>query len=393
MRVFVTGFSHVTAIGISTNEVLHNLTHENSGIRQSDFGQYGSFKTGQIDLSNDEIRDKYNIQNKYSRTALLGVAAVKELGSALDNLSSSESRKCLLTGTSVGGMDMTEREYMNYLNNANFSIGAFVNHASGIVSQQIMSETTAFDFIDTVSTACSSAANAILQGANYIVNGIFDSAVVGGTDALSLFTINGFNSLNIYDTELCKPFDENRKGLNLGEGAGFLILESEKSIAMTGNKPIIELSGWGNASDAFHQTASSPEGTGAILSMKTAMKKAQLAPSQIDYINAHGTATPNNDLSESTAIKSLFESDIPYFSSTKPYTGHTLAACGAIEAGFCIYSLLKGIIFPNLNFTENIADTGIIPVTTTLKDVQLKHVLSNSFGFGGNNTSLIFSKV
>ncbi|MNY29419.1 3-oxoacyl-[acyl-carrier-protein] synthase 2 [compost metagenome] len=216
---------------------------------------------------------------------------------------------------------------------------------------------------------------------------------MGGTDGLSQFTISGFRSLMIFDDEWCRPFDETRKGLNLGEGAGFLVLETEETIKKSGKKPLAILSGWSNASDAYHQTASSPEGLGATLSMKGALEIAGLSPADISYINAHGTATPNNDLSESHGIKTVFGSTVPPFSSTKAYTGHTLAASGGIEAVFGILALNNGILLPNLNFRQAIEETGLIPVKNYSEGNNIRHILSNSFGFGGNNSTIILSKV
>jgi 3-oxoacyl-[acyl-carrier-protein] synthase-1 len=232
-----------------------------------------------------------------------------------------------------------------------------------------------------------------MMGARMINNGLLDRVVVGGTDALTKFTISGFKSLMIFDEEWCRPFDESRKGLNLGEGAGYVVLESEKSISLSKQKPVAMLSGWSNASDSFHQTASSPDGHGAQLSMQEALNVAGLKPEDIDYINAHGTATPNNDLSESQAIKKIFKSRIPPFSSTKAYTGHTLAASGGIEAVFAILAIQNGYIYPNLNFRNAIEETGLIPQLKFSENNKVKHVLSNSFGFGGNNSTVIISAV
>jgi len=217
--------------------------------------------------------------------------------------------------------------------------------------------------------------------------------MVGGSDPLALFDIKGFSSLNIYDKDTCKPFDQSRAGLNLGEGAGFLVLESEHSISITGNRPVCIVSGWNNSSDAFHQTASSLDGKGAYLAMTNALTKANITSEKINYINAHGTGTGNNDLSESIALKNVFGDNIPPFSSTKGFTGHTLAAAGAIEAVYCVQSILSQAILPNLNFSTPMTETGMIPETTFKSGVQVEYVLSNSFGFGGNCTCLIFSKV
>src|SRR5690606_15822024 len=148
----------------------------------------------------------------------------------------------------------------------------------------------------------------------------------------SKFTVNGFHTLMILSDAYCQPFDAERKGLNLGEGAAYLVLESDRLVKERGAQVLAYLRGYGNANDAFHQTASSDDGEGAFLAMQKALETARLRPHDIDYINVHGTATPNNDLSEGRAIQRIFESNIPLFSSTKPFTGHTLAAAGAIEA-------------------------------------------------------------
>src|SRR5690606_34583113 len=203
----------------------------------------------------------------------------------------------------------------------------------------------------------------------------------------------GFNSLMIYSDTYCAPFDEHRKGLNLGEAAAFLVLESEATAHELERTPLAYVSGYGNANDAFHQTASSDDGEGALLAMQSALKVAGLPPSAIDYVNAHGTATPNNDLSEGKALVELFGGNeaVPLFSSTKAFTGHTLAAAGAIEAVYSILALSEQAVLPNLNFNTPIAELGITP-QTEWKATQVRHVLSNSLGFGGNCSSLVFSK-
>jgi len=248
-------------------------------------------------------------------------------------------------------------------------------------------------FTSTISTACSSSANAIMLGARLIKSGMLDRVICGGVDSLTKFTINGFNTLMILDREHCRPFDDTRSGLNIGEAAAYVVMESEKSMLASNKFAYCALSGYGNACDAFHQTASSPEGTGAALAMRKALEVAGLSVSDISYINVHGTGTPNNDLSEGVAMEKVFGRDtVPPFSSTKAFTGHTLGAAGAIEAVICLLSLKNQLIYPNLNFTTRIKELNISPIAELRKDIELKHILSNSFGFGGNNTSLIFSK-
>jgi 3-oxoacyl-(acyl-carrier-protein) synthase len=218
-----------------------------------------------------------------------------------------------------------------------------------------------------------------------------DIVVVGGSECITKFHLNGFNSLMILDTKPCRPFDATRNGLNLGEGAAYLVLESEESAKRRGAKAQALLSGYGNACDAFHQTASSPEGEGAYLAMKKALEMAEIQPSDIDYINAHGTGTPNNDTSESQAMIRLFDGKVPPVSSTKPFTGHTTSASGSIEAVFCILALQHGFLPVNLNWSQPM-ENGIVPVSQPTRKA-LKHVLCNAFGFGGNDSSLLLSSV
>jgi len=196
----------------------------------------------------------------------------------------------------------------------------------------------------------------------------------------------------ILDRSACHPFDENRAGLTLGEGSAYLVLESEESVAAGNKKVLAEVSGYGNANDAYHQTASSPDGTGPYLAMTKALRSAGLRPGDIGYVNVHGTGTQNNDLTEGTAMERVFGDHVPPFSSTKGFTGHTLGAAGAVETVFSVLALVNGTIFPNLNFTTPMKELNIRPVTNLITGADLCHVLSNSFGFGGNCSSVILSK-
>lgn len=391
MSIYITGYGVISSIGNNVEELFTSLKAKKTGIRQGEKAFTTRYKVGEIAFSDAELHQHFQLKTEGSRTALLGMIAAKEAFNGHELRS--DIRTGLISGTSVGGMDVSEREYANYLNNSAHNLQAYGHHSSGTSSAQIAQELGVTDFVNTISTACSSAANAIMMGARMIQKGWLDRVIVGGTDSLTSFTISGFRSLMIFDEEWCRPFDETRKGLNLGEGAGFIVLESEASIEKTGKQPIGRLSGWSNASDAYHQTASSPDGEGAILSMQQALDVAQLSPESIDYVNAHGTATPNNDLSESKAFLHIFNGKVPPFSSTKAFTGHTLAASGGIEAVISLLSIQNGMLFPNLNHTQVIAETGLQPVTEVISNVQVNHVLSNSFGFGGNNSTIIISAV
>jgi 3-oxoacyl-[acyl-carrier-protein] synthase-1 len=286
-------------------------------------------------------------------------------------------------------MCATEKYYPDFLANDSRN-GWIASNECSDSTERIAAHLGIAGFVSTINTACSSSANAIGMAARMIRAGKLDIALAGGTDALSMFTLNGFNTLMIYDREPCKPFDERRFGLNLGEGAAYLVLESEA--ALGDRVPLCEITGWGNSTDTFHQTALSPEGTGAFMAMKEALDRSGLKPSDIGYINAHGTATLNNDLSEGRAIEKLFGPEIPQVSSTKAFTGHLLGAAGAAEAVFSVLSLQHNLAWPNLNFEVQMKELSFSPCPLVPLSADYRHAMSNSFGFGGNNTSLIFSK-
>lgn len=394
--VAITGIGIISAIGNTIEENKQALLSSVSGIGDLTYiksKRASHIKVGEVKYSNEVLIELLGLpkDNNFTRTALLGLVAAKEAVSKANITNIQDFKTGFVSATSVGGMDKTELHFKNFPSQPETQ-RYIASHHAGDSTQKIADALGVTDFVTTISTACSSAANAIMLGARLIKAGKLDRVIVGGTDALSKFTINGFNTLMILSDETCASFDSNRKGLNLGEAAGYLVLESEEIVKKQNKKVLAYLSGYGNANDAFHQTASSETGEGAFLAMEKALKISNLNPSQIDYINAHGTATPNNDLSESIAIKRVFRGVIPDFSSTKAFTGHTLAAAGAIEAVFSVLALQEQTVFPNLNFKTKIPETGLQPVTT-LKQKNIENVLSNSFGFGGNCSTLIFSKV
>lgn len=399
-RIFITGYGIITSIGKDAAENLQSLIDRKCG-----FGSLEYLETvHKIDLPACEIKlsDLQLCQlagvstgRGYTRTVLLGIIAVKEAFQMASLSAEQISSAALLSATTTGGIRELESHYYELQDpeqHGDFEIYADTANP-GEHSERMAEEFGMKRYIATVSTACSSSANTIMLGARLINSGEFHTAICGGTEALSKFTINGFSSLMILDKEHCRPFDRSRKGLNLGEGAAYVVLQSEEEVKRTGKKPIAELAGYGNTNDAFHQTASSPEGTGAFLAMDMALRKASISAGLIDYINSHGTATENNDLSEGLAMEKIFGTRVPPFSSTKPYTGHTLAAAGSIEAVYCLMALQEGIIFPNINFQQKMEELNIQPETALKSKQRLKNVLSNSFGFGGNVSSLVFSGV
>lgn len=350
----------------------------------------GSLPCGEIKLTTRQLQRQLDAENPgITRTCLLALHAFEEAvrESGLENAQLMSPRTALIGGSTVGGMCHTDELYQDAQETAQGSeyINSYDCSTTMVYLQQ---RYNIAGIINTINTACSSSANAIMYGARLIKNGLADRAIVGGTDSLAKFTINGFNALHILSPSICTPFDKDRNGLNLGEGAAFLVLEKEEDCKS--KKRFARLSGYYNSTDAFHPSSLSETGDGPYLAMSGALESAELPHSGISFINAHGTATENNDLVESRAMLKLFD-EPPPFTSTKSNVGHTLGAAGAIEAVYSVLSLYHQEIYPGLHCSDPIPETGLMPVSTYAK-IPIQHVMSNSFGFGGNCTSLIFSK-
>ncbi len=398
-RVCVTGIGLITAVGDTAEDNLKSIEAGATGLGEIEHvstNNKGVIPVCQIRHTNTELKDLAGVgtSSEKSRTSLLGLIAAQEaVGYA--GLSDSELATCgLISANSVGGMDRSELFYPQFLENSKKGkLSEVKGHDCGHSTEFIAQQLGLGELITTISTACSSSANSVALGARLIKHGYLDRVLVGGCDSLTRFTINGFGSLKILDREGCKPFDLKRSGLNLGEGAGFLVLESESSVRSRKVETICEITGYANTCDAYHQTASSPDGEGSFQAMIKALKQAGLQPQDIDYINAHGTGTGNNDLSEGIAIERLFTASPPPVSSTKPFTGHTLGAAGGIEAVLCCLALRDGILYPNLRWKTKMDELSFVPQQTFEKNKTIKNVLSNSFGFGGNDTSLVFSAI
>ena len=394
-RICITASGVVSAIGIGKRETLASLRAGRSGVVPVRILETagGSFLAGEVPLTHAQLLERLSLPagTVISRTSLLGILALRE-ALAEAGLQPEDCRRMpLISGTTVGGMDRSELYYHDFLGEGHDRDAYVAIHDCGASTRAVADACGGFAWSTTLSTACSSAANAVILGANLIRAGLADRVVAGGSESLSGYHLNGFNSLMIVDPAPCRPFDRTRAGLNLGEGAAFLILESESSARQRGVRSVAFLSGYGNACDAFHQTASSENGEGPFLAMSQALAMAGLAPGDVDYVNAHGTGTPNNDASESTALRRIFGDACPPVSSTKPFTGHTTSASGSIEAVFCLLAMQHGFLPANLNWHE--ADPACIePVSRLREGVTLRHVLCNAFGFGGNDSSLLISQ-
>lgn len=392
-RIVVTGIGVISAMGDSVAENRASLIQGKCGIGMLDMFPSkfsGSLPVAEVKKNNAALKEKLNAFEKgLTRTTLLALHAFEEAiaNSGLSSNQLSDFHTALVSGNTVGGMCLTDEMYEDAKKDtAGSEFIASYDYAS--VNMYLQQRYRLNGIINTINTACSSSANAIMYGARLIRSGRVKRAIVGGADSLAKFTINGFNALHILAPETCMPFDRNRKGLNLGEGAAFLVLERESDCP--GKKIYATINGYANTNDAYHASSLSDEATGPLNAMQQALQSAKLNASDIDFINAHGTGTENNDLVEGTAMLQLFKT-APPFASTKANTGHTLGAAGAIEAVYSILSLHHQELYPGINFKEPIPAIWLEPVKT-YQQKNLEHIMSNSFGFGGNCSSLIFSK-
>jgi 3-oxoacyl-[acyl-carrier-protein] synthase-1 len=395
--IFVVGMGVISGIGNNVAECLDSLEKGKAGIDKINYlrtNHRDLLPAAEVKLSNAELSAISGFAPSASRTAMLSMIAAQE---AWDN-SGVKDLPALRTGfvsaSTAGGIDKTEDFFTSFLaDNSKGRLRDVINHECGSITTMVAEKLGIKNHISTISTACSSSANAIMYGARLIKHNILDAVVAGGTDALTRFTLNGFNTLMVLDDQYCRPFDEKRNGLNLGEGAGYIVMVSERVAALLKQDPYCTLSGYFNANDAYHQTSTSTNGDGPYMAMAGALAMSGLKPDAIDYINLHGTGTQNNDSSEGAAIQRLFHPHYPKMSSTKSFTGHTLGASAGVEAVFSALAIQQGIIYPNLRLQTPIVDFPFAPETTFSKQLDLKHVLSNSVGFGGNCSSLIFSKL
>lgn len=393
--ISITGSGIICAIGTDKDSVFQSLKQKKTGIGTLQYLQsvHKELPVGEVKMSNEELRSSLDIvtSDDLSRTALLGTYALKQAieNSGITKEYMNGKRVALISGTTVGGMDVTERYYHRMLNGDADSLRYVLQHDCGSNTETIAKLSGLECEMTTISTACSSALNAIILGARMLLANEVDIVYAGGAEALSIFHLNGFNSLMILDKKQCRPFDATREGLNLGEGAAFIVLERSDEAESRGACVEGYIAGYGNHCDAFHQTATSSNGEGAYLAMNDALKMADIPVEAIDYINAHGTGTPNNDQSESAALLRLFDDEIPPVSSTKSYTGHTTSASGSIETVISLIAMHNDFVPTNIPWFKKCSDC-IVPYMSDEKR-ELHFVLCNSFGFGGNDSSLLLS--
>ncbi len=389
--VRITAYTLTNALGSGVDASLYALQTEQSGLRACDFQDVAlSTWIGRVNgieeqplpatLSRFECRN-----NRLAHLALQLDGFSERVYAAVSRYGA--ERVGLFMGTSTSGIGATEAAYWqrdeegelpNDFQPATthiiYSITDFVRHYLQLKGVAL-----------TVSTACSSSAKVFAAAQRYLEAGLCDAAVVGGVDTLCLTTLYGFNSLGLVSSDRCKPWDAHRNGINIGEGAGFALLESEQA----GGQGCLLL-GCGESSDAYHMSTPHPQGLGAAMAMRQALLQAEIAANQVGYINLHGTATPSNDAAEDAAVMQLFGAEPPC-SSTKGWTGHTLGAAGVIESIFTLMALEHGFLPCNLN-TEQQDEALSANVLLKREQRDIAYAMSNSFGFGGNNCSLLFGR-
>jgi 3-oxoacyl-[acyl-carrier-protein] synthase II len=390
--VLVTGMGMLCAAGGNVPDVMDNLSsrHRAPAISQrvrSDLHEtYPMFE-----LPPSAVPQGYYEGLESERCGLLAIAAAKEAvkDAGLDTDSLRHRRVGICIGTTVGNAMNNESFYADFLHQrfpGMDSIKAFLrsnpaDRVAGHFELKCMRQC--------VANACASGAVAIQQGAQWIKSGLCDIVIAGGSDILCRVIYNGFISLKITDAQPCRPFDKNRQGLNLGEGAGVVVLESRAIASQRKVLPHAILSGYGNCSDAYHISAPKPDGMGLEKAIGFALQQAGLTHQDIAFINAHGTATPENDKVEGGLFSRLFPTTP--FQSTKGYTGHTLGAAGAIEAIITIEQLKRQNIVASIGFETPDPEFEVNPVTENTV-IDGEYALSDSVAFGGNNAVLIFQK-
>lgn len=391
--VKITSLGICTGLGIGYNTNINQLIAEYNAFNNPKYLQTRhQLPVAEVPISNNALAETFHITTPHiSRTIYLGLLALKEALSYLPTQYLKGKKVAFINSTTSGIMSEVENNYHTFINEFPIEqrFSNIIDEIDATAVTYALADYFGIDgYITTISTACSSAANTILLGADLIEFENYDLVICGGTDALSKYALNGFYSLKNIDKNLSQPFDIKRNGINLGEGAAYLVLEPTRS----SNKALAHYIGGANTNEAHHPSAPDLDGTGAYNTMLLALNNANVSASDIQYINTHGTATESNDIAEARAINHLFGTAQPWFNATKSYTGHTLAAAGAVEAILTIGMLQKGLIVPSLRLNHIIPDLGLNPALSMTPIENFKYAMSNSFGFGGSNVCLILGR-
>jgi 3-oxoacyl-[acyl-carrier-protein] synthase II len=386
-RIFITGIGIISALGNSLDETYKSLLGNQICPGKIDF----------FDCSIDKPFFKTDLpafpSNKKMRTKQLADIAFSQ---AIDQakLQDNESGKLnigICCGTTVASQLNNIEFYRQFREDKIKSYDPVKQYLAGNISETLVREHNFSGPGLNIVNACSSGSDAIGIAMTWIQKGICDVVIAGGADELNIVPIAGFNSLGILSDSICKPFDKNRDGLNLGEGAAFLVLEKESTAKSRKAEMLAECCSYSTAADAYHLTTPRPDGLGLQTAIEKALFNADIKEENIDFINAHGTATRSNDAVEGNLFKKIFNHNTKIF-SIKGYTGHTLGAAGAIDAVLTVLSLQKQWIPKNAGFSQEDPDIGFSPVSKS-NHYQSEYALSTSLAFGGQNSAIIFRRV
>lgn len=408
-RVVVTGLGALSPLGLNVQDTWTALTQGRSGIDKITLFDASSFDThfaGEVKGFDTDAWVNKKDQKKMDRFIHFALAAAKmaidDSGATWDEAKS--ERVATIIGSGMGGLPVIEKQHSTLLERGPSRISPFfipaviTNLAAGQVS--MLFQTRGPNYC--VTSACASGAHAIGEAAEMIRNGLMDIVIAGGTEAtVCPMAVGGFGALKALSTrnsnpqQASRPWDRDRDGFVLAEGCGMLILEDYEHAKRRGARIYAELTGYGSSSDAHHMTSPSPGGRGAARAMSLALQDAGLNPTDVNYINAHGTSTPVGDEIESEAMKRVFGDHAKklWVSSTKSMTGHTLGAAGALESLFTILSVFHGVVPPTINLENPSPDCDLDYVPLQAREGHIRHALNNSFGFGGTNACVLFSKV
>jgi 3-oxoacyl-[acyl-carrier-protein] synthase II len=406
-RVVVTGMGLLSPLGNSVDESWRKLVEGQSGIdriTQFDAAAYDTQFAGEVKNFDIDAYIHKKEQKKMDRFIHFSLAATKMalLDAGIEKLP--EFRSGVIVGVGIGGLPLIEKTRDVVVARGPSRVSPFfipaviTNLASGQISIQYGIKGANFS----VTSACATGAHSIGEAAHYIRRGQADVMIAGGSEAaICPLAIAGFNAMKAMSTrndaprQASRPWDRDRDGFVLSEGCGIVILEDYEYAARRGANIYAEVSGYGVSSDAFHMTGPAADGEGAAVAMRMALADARVNPDAVDYINAHGTSTPMGDEIETLAIKRSFGDHAKKLcvSSTKSMIGHTLGAAGAIESIIAIKALTTGLVPPTINLENPSADCDLDYVPLKAREKHMKHVLNNSFGFGGTNACLLFSKL
>ena len=396
-RCVITGLGLVCAIGNDTEECFESALNGRSGItdvKSFDTSACYSHKGAEVSSSNEQLAE-----GRYDRTTALGIKAAGEAlaDAGIDTDSEGASDIGVILGSCIAGAACVEKYYNAKVKGEKGDIEDLKAMPASAIAGNVADYYNAGGITANIVNACAAGTLSVAMAIDLIRGGKGEIFLAGGCDSFSSLAYAGFHALRALAPSDCSPFNHS-DGITLGEGAGVLVVESYEHAVKRGAKIYCDVLGSGVSSDAYHITAPRPDGEGQMSVITRAVKNSGLKFTDIDYVNAHGTGTPNNDASESAALRRVFGEQMPPVSSTKAFTGHTTSASGSIEAVFCLLALQEGFIPANLNWatpdpaciTPYRGGDASCPAPTG--HLPLKHILCNAFGFGGNDSSLLFSR-